>query len=257
MFEPGAFPAICDEMTLAARFTDAVAAAAAEDDDGDALHLLPERLARAAVRVLPVDGAGISVHAGAAGRTPLGASSPVAALAERLQFTTDQGPCMQAHADRQPVFVVEDDIRRRWPAFADLLVSRTPFRGVVALPLRSPLAGAGAMDLFFRDPADVPRLDVFDAVTVGDLVGSALGEAAVLSTWSESAGPDWLRSPSALSRAAVWDAVGRISLTADVDAPSALELLRGYASADGRSVDAIAADLVSGRLELDAVRGRR
>src|SRR5687767_13369872 len=101
---------MCGAMTLASRFDAAVAAAAAEDGDEAGLHLLPGRLARAAVRVLPVDGAGISVHAGAAGRTPLGASSSVAALAERLQFTTDQGPCMQAHADRQPVFVVEADI---------------------------------------------------------------------------------------------------------------------------------------------------
>jgi hypothetical protein len=165
---------------------------------------------------------------------------------------------MMAEATGQPVFVVEDDIRRRWPAFADLLVAQTPFRGVVALPLRSPVAGNGAMDLFFRDPADVPRLDVFDAVTVGDLVSSALGDAAVLTTWSEAAGPDWLRSPAAQSRAAVWDAVGRTSLRLDVDAPQALALLRGYAATDGRSLDAVAADLLSGRLELDEVEeGRR
>src|SRR3954447_22555019 len=241
-------------MSLVARFSAAFAAEADDpaggQDDG---HLLPDRLARAAARLLEVDGVGLSLLVGKSGHSPLGASSPEAGLAERLQFTVGAGPCMMAEATGQPVFVVEDDLRRRWPAFADLLVAHTPFRGVVALPLRSPVAGNGAMDLFFRDPTDVPRLDVFDAVAVGDLVSSALGDATVLTTWSEAAGPDWLRSPAARSRAAVWHAVGRASLRLDVDAPHALALLRGYASADGRSLDSVAADLLDGRLAPDVL----
>jgi hypothetical protein len=231
-------------VTLAERFS----AALAEDGRGEDGHLLPDRLARAAARLLEVDGAGLSLLAGEHGRTPLGASSPEAGRAERLQFTVGTGPCMQANATGQPVFVMEDDIRRRWPEFADALLSQTPFRGIVSLPLRSPMAGVGAMNLFFRDPAGVPRLDVFDAVAVGELITNALGDAAVLSTWSEATGPDWLRSPPALRRAAVWDAVGRTSMALDVDATEALTLLRAYAAAGGRSVDEVAADLLSGRL---------
>ena len=227
------------------------AALAAETDEVD-VHLLPDRLARAAARMLAVDGAGISALGGDSGRSPLGASSPDAARAERMQFTVGSGPCLQAHESGRPVFVVEEDIRRRWPAFADLLLSQTPFRGIVSLPLRSSLAGlsvgVGAMNLFFRDPGDVPRLDVFDAVAVGELVTSELGDATVWSTWSMAAGPDWLNSPPALRRAAVWRAMGGISVALDVSAQEALALLRGYASADGRSVDAVAADVVSGRL---------
>jgi hypothetical protein len=47
-------------------------------------HLLPERLAHAAAVVLPVDGVGLSLHGGGGRRTPLAASSEVAATAERL-----------------------------------------------------------------------------------------------------------------------------------------------------------------------------
>jgi len=242
-------------MTLAERFSAAISAEA--QDEGDEGHLLPDRLARVAARLLPVDGAGLSVLAGASGWAPLGASSPDAGRAERLQFTVGAGPCMHAQSTGQPSFVVQDDIRRRWPAFADLLFTDTPFTGIVALPLRSVVAGAGTMNLFFRDPAGVARLDVFDALSVGALVTSALGDAAVWSSWSEAQGPDWLRSPPALRRAAVWQAVGRIGAARDVDAPEALALLRAHAYAAGRSVDAVAADLLSGRLDWPDVVGRR
>ncbi len=247
---------MADDVTLAARFTAAVAAAAAEDGDGDDLHLLPARLARAAARVLPVDGAGISVHAGPGGRTPLGASSPIAALAERLQFTTAEGPCMQAHAEGQPVFVVEDDLRRRWPAFAVRLLAETPYRGAVALPLQSALAGRCALDLYFTDPTDVARLDVFDAIAVGELMTSALSEAVIWTTWSESAGPDWLHSPAAARRAAVWQAVGELGMTLEVDTSAALAALREHAAATGRSVDDVAHDLLTGPLSPADLRRR-
>ena len=240
-------------MSLAQRFA---AAIATESDGASDGHLLPDRLAQAAAELLAVDAAGLCVLAGGPGRSPLGASSPEAARAERLQFTAGSGPCLLAHDSGQPVFVVEDDIRRRWPVFAELLLTGTPYRGIVSLPLRSSLAGAGALDLFFRNPADVPELDVFDAVAVADLITAALGEATVWSTWSEATGPDWLRSPPALRRAAVWHAVGRIGAALDVDAPEALALLRGHAYGTGRSVDAVAADLVSGGLSPADVRGR-
>ncbi|WP_261326326.1 GAF domain-containing protein [Modestobacter marinus] len=239
---------MADDVTLAARFTAAVAAAAAEDGDGDAMHLLPERLSRAAVRVLPADGAGISLRTRRDGRIPLGASSEVAALAERLQFTTDEGPCMQAHAEGQPVFVMEDDLRRRWPAFAGRLLTETPYRGAVALPLQSALAGRCALDLYFTDPTAVPRLDVFDAIAVGELMTSALSDAVIWTTWNESQGPDWLHSPAAVRRSAVWQAVGEVSMALDVHTQVALQALRAEAGATGRSVDDVALDVLTGRL---------
>jgi hypothetical protein len=229
-------------VSLAERFSAAFAAERPEEDDD---HLLPEQLARAAARVLSADGVGLSILAGAVGRSPLGASSPDAARAEQLQFTVGNGPCLLAHESGHPVFVVEEDIRRRWPAFADLLLSDTPFRGIVSLPLRSPLGGVGAMDLFFRDPGAVPRLDVFEAVAVGELVSGTLGDAAVT---AQNRDPDWLQSPAARRRAAVWQAVLRTCAALDVDAAEALALLRGYAYARNRSVDSVAADLLSGRL---------
>lgn len=233
-------------MTISGRFE-----AALDDVDDPELagpELLPVRLARACARMLPVDGAGLSLVDGSQLRVPLGGSSDDAESAERLQFTVGAGPCITAQETRQPVFAVEEDLHRRWPAFAELLVGGTPFRAVVALPLHPTFAGAGAIDLFFRDPDDVLDLDVFEALAVGELVTSALSEAAIWSTWSPAEGPQWLQGPAPQRRAAVWEAMGRLSVELELPAAGALALLRARAYASELTLDDVAADLLSGPL---------
>jgi hypothetical protein len=215
---------------------------------------LPQRLSRASAELLGVDGAGLTLVDATGRRIPLGASDPEASGAERLQFTAGEGPCATAETTGQPVFAVEEDLRRRWPVFADLLLGGTPYRAVVALPLRPGPAGSGALDLFFREPADVAALDVFEAVAVGELVTSALSDAALWSTWTPAEGPGWMHGPGPKQRAAVWEAVGKLSVALDVDLAEALALLRADAFAWGRSVDAVAADLLDGRRPLEDLR---
>jgi hypothetical protein len=239
-------------MTIAERFQ---AALDVVDDPGLAgPELLPVRLARACARVLPVDDAGLSLLDAAQQRVPLGASSAAADVAERLQFTVGDGPCMTAHDTHQPVFAVEDELRRRWPVYADLLVGATPYRAVVGLPLQPALTGSGAIDLYFVHSADVLELDVFEALAVGELISSALSDAAVWSTWSATDGPQWLHGPAPQRRAAVWEAIGKVGVDLEVGAPAALALLRSSAYGSGRSVDEIAADLLSGRLRAGDLR---
>lgn len=239
-------------MTIAGRFADVLTALT--PTGADEPELLPERLSRACARVLAVDGAGLSVLDPEGRRVPLGASSEEAACAERLQFTVGAGPCMAAQDSRQPVFAMPDELRRRWAAFADLLAEETSYRAVVALPLRSALAGTGAVDLYFRRPEAVPGLDVFEAMAVGELVTCALNEATVWSDWSAARGPDWLHGPAARRRAEVWRAMGALDVALGVDATTALSLLRAHARASGRSVDSVADDVLAGRLEPTELR---
>jgi hypothetical protein len=233
-------------VTIAERF--AVALAGSDGPELAGAELLPVRLARACAQTLGVDGAGISLLDAGERRIPLGASSELAERAERLQFTAGEGPCMAAQDSRQPVFAVEEDLRRRWPAFTALLFESTPYRAIVALPLQPSLAGAGAIDLFFEESERVPKLDVFDAVAVGELVTSSLSDAAVWAPWSPVSGPAWMTGPVPQRRAAVWEALGTVSLDVDVPARAALALLRATAYAEERTVDDVAADLLAGRL---------
>ena len=211
-------------------------------------ELLPVRLARACAHTLEVEDASLSLVDSLQQRIPLGASSDAADVAERLQFTVGAGPCKTAQETRQPVFAVEDDMRQKWPVFSELLFGATPFRAIVALPLQPALAGPGAIDLYFRTSAEVLALDVFDAVAVGELVTSSLSDAAVWSEWTPSEGPEWMHGPVPERRAAVWEAIGKLSVELELGAQDALTLIRAHAYGAGVTVDDVAADLLSGRL---------
>ena len=127
-------------LPLAERFRMALAEQATPDADPE---LLAQRLSRAVARVLPVDGAGISLFSAADRRLPLGASDRMAAEAERLQFTAGEGPCLSAHAEGLPIVADEATIRSRWPAFYDAHVMRTSIRGTISLPLQDACVGSG------------------------------------------------------------------------------------------------------------------
>jgi hypothetical protein len=240
-------------VTIAKRF--AAALAEVTDPALAGPELLPVRLARACADTLSVEDASLSLVDASQQRIPLGASSAVAEAAERLQFTVGSGPCMTAQEARQPVFAVEDELRRRWPVFTELLFGATPFRAIVALPLQPALAGPGALDLYFRRSAEVLALDVFDAVAVGELVTSALSDAAVWSEWTPGDGPEWLHGAAPERRAAVWEAMGKVSVELQTGTPAVLDLFRAHAYGRGLTVDDVAELLLSGRLnaaELDA-----
>lgn len=239
-------------MTIAGRFATALAGVSEPDLAGP--ELLPVRLSRACAAVLEVDGAGLSTAGTGGRRVPLGGSSAVASTAERMQFTAGEGPCTTSQRTGRPVFAVEEDLRRTWPMFAELLLRGTPFRGVVALPLRSAPYGDGALDLYVTRAAAVAELDVFTAVAVGELVTSALSDAAVWSSWSAAEGPDWLHGPAPRRRARVWEAIGKVGVALDIGPPEALALLRADAYTAGRSVDEVAADLLAGRRPPEELR---
>ena len=223
------------------------------DEDADP-DLLPERLVRAAAAVLSVDGAGLSVHGMPDLRTPLAASSDLAATAEALQFTAGRGPCMLSAESRLPVFATEEQLANRWPVFHDLLVTHTPLRSVLALSLPGRLRGTGEMDLYFTDPDGPAVIDVDEARCVAELVSAQLAPAADWSAWTRSSAPEWPNTSAARRRSELWMAVGTVILALHVPPADALALLRGHAYATDRTVDELAADLIDRRVDPDELQ---
>lgn len=239
-------------MDVGTRFARAIAGDGhVESADPD---LLPERLARAAAAVLPVDGVGLSVHGTADLRTPLAASSDWAATAEALQFTAGQGPCILSAESRLPVFATGALLADRWPVFHELLVTHTPVRGVLALALPGRLRGVGDMDLYFTDPDGPAAIDVDEARCVAELLSAHLAPAADWSVWTRSDAPGWPNTPAARRRGQLWLAVGMVISALRVSAADALALLRGHAYAADRNVDELAADLIDRRIDVGALR---
>jgi hypothetical protein len=234
-------------VTLVEDFHVALSATAAELPG---YELLPERLARACVRALPVYGAGISLFFSADRRLPLGASDPTSAEAERLQFTAGEGPCLTAHAVDEPVLADETAIRSRWPGFADALAARTPIRGIISLPLRDELRGIGALDLYLVPPCDVATLSLRDALTISGQVAAVL-RAQDEQMGRRSDGPAWLDAPAAEQRAKVWQAIGFVNAALSLSSPDALAVLRAHAYAAGTSLDELADQVLSRRVPVD------
>ena len=221
-------------------------------------ELLPVRLARACAAVLHVDGAGLSVTTGAF-RVPLGASDDVAALAERLQFTHGEGPCLDAAATGRPSVTAEAELHQRWPVFAHELVTRTPYRAVLAVPLMMAPATPGALDMFLRDAAGATQTRIDDAVTltaaiVDALTASRSTEPDTGSRWGEQPQPAWLHGPAASDRTVVWTAVGMVMTDHDATTSDALALLRAHAYSHDTTLDAAADNLVNGTVTLSELR---
>jgi hypothetical protein len=234
-------------LTIAQDFTDCVTAAEA---DFPGTELLPERLAQACAAVLPVDGAGLSVFFAADRRLPLGASDATAATAERLQFTVGQGPCLMAYDTGRPVVADDEELEQRWPAFTDLLMTQTPIRGVIALPLYGPLGGIGALDLYLRAPDAVRSVSLADATVVRDALTQTFTAAMAEQPHDES-GPAWLDAPPAGRRAQVWQALGMVNVGLGLRTSDAMALLRAHAYGHDIALDDVADALVQRRMSLD------
>jgi len=237
-------------MSVIDRFTDLVATQPVEFAGAE---LLPVRLARSAVQLLPgVVGAGISVIAEPQFRVPIGASDATAAVAERLQFTVGEGPCLLAHATGRSVFADGAYFTAHWPELFAEMASRTPYRAVMSLPLRQEFHGLGALDLHLSDSAPVSDRTWADAFTIADQITAALAFdlAAELTAVGEGKDPAWMDSAPALRRQRVWIAMGMVNVHLDVNSPDALAVLRAHAYTRGQSLDDLADDLTNRRVPI-------
>lgn len=242
-------------MSIEARF-DAVLTALAEQLPE--LELLPERLARACVRVLPVAGAGLSALAHPDLRLPIGASDDTAAYVERLQFTYAEGPCLQAYASGRAQLVTLATMARTWPELHRDVIALTPFRAIMSLPLRDEGTRIGALDLYLTQPAGLDPVDLADAFTVALRVGAGLAAAGVYTAAAQQAAPFTTlpaSHPAPMARRImVWKAMGVLNVHLDLSAPDALAVLRARAYATERLVDDIAYDLLTDRLPVQDLR---
>ncbi|WP_299957622.1 hypothetical protein [uncultured Modestobacter sp.] len=216
-------------------------------------EMLAVRLSRACLTALPVDGAGLSIHDHDGLRTPIGASDPTTALAERLQFTHGAGPALRAHDGGAAIAFDPADIARNWPELHSALVGETPFSAVLSVPLLPPLGPLVVLDLYVRDARALPATDREDVADVTIALTRAM-VAAALGAPVEDGARGWWDGPDALRRARVWQATGMVNVAFGLDTADALAVLKAHAFAGDRVVDDVADDLVTGRLSLDELR---
>ena len=205
----------------------------------------PSVLAAAAASVLPVDGAGISLIDDAL-RVPLGASAAAVTVAEQLQVTLGEGPCLTAAAARESLVADAATMASRWPVYAIELTAKTPFRSVAAVPLYDrPAHVFGALNLYSVRPVHPADFDLGVAVEVATEMARFLtGELPRPDGSVEEDLDGWLDLPPAADRIEVWSAVGLVMSEFEEGDATALSRLRGYAFANDLTLDQLARNVL-------------
>jgi hypothetical protein len=218
------------------------------DRSGDASSL--DRLCAGAVSALRVDGAAIAVSSDAAVRVYAGASDPITARLDDLQFTFGEGPGWDAVHHRRPVLVADltGSAGRRWPVFAPAVLA-AGFRAVFAFPLQIGAIRLGAFGLLRALPGPLGDDTLADALVVVDVATLTLLDTQADDPALQSSG----LVPDALGpyRAEVHQATGMLTVQLGVSAQEALVRLRAHAYAAGQTVDEAARDVVARQLRLD------
>ncbi|MFF0091659.1 GAF domain-containing protein [Streptomyces canus] len=205
---------------------------------------IPGKLCVAAVRLLPVAGASVSLRSDGM-PVQLSASGPRAERLSELQATLGDGPCTSAAKTRSTVLAADLTSGRdadRWPVFAQQATA-AGIRAVYSMPLGNDTVCVGTLDLYRDVPGELTRREL----RIAELVASVMTVALTALPREQENGPEgdglWL-SGLAKAHDEVYQAVGMIMVQLGVDSDEALARLRADAFADSRTALEVAHDVV-------------
>jgi hypothetical protein len=224
----------------------AAIASAGGNDDGSVL----DRLCAAAVTLLSVTDAGISLMADGQLRGTAGRSAPAVTRVQELQFELGEGPCPDAWSMREPV--LEPDLAApavvRWPAFA-AAVEPLGIAAVFAFPLRLGAIRVGVLVCYRDRPGNLSADQLADGLALADV---ACWVILSLQSQAQEQSLHELLAVEPPHWAQIHQATGMVSAQLEVPLEEAFARLRAYAFVDGRPLREIASQIVSRRLRLDA-----
>jgi transcriptional regulator with GAF, ATPase, and Fis domain len=210
-----------------------------------------KRLAEVAVELLEVDAAGLMLADHDHELQAMAASDENAQLLELFELQHDEGPCLDCFRSGAPVVNVAL-ASRRWPLFA-AAARDAGYVSSHALPLRLRRDVIGALNLFSASSRELGPDDV--------ALGQALADVATIGLMQERA----VRQREVLaeqlqhalnSRVLIEQAKGVFAERAMVEMPEAFAAMRRYARSNGLALNNVAASVIAGSLDADAILGR-
>lgn len=209
---------------------------------------LVDRVCAAAVALLDVDGAGVSLMVDGALRGTAGRSEPRVEAVQELQLTLGEGPCIDAFHGGGAV--LEPDLNRpehvRWPAFARA-GERAGVGAVFALPLQLGAIRIGVLVVYRARPGPLTAEQLATGLLLADIATqSILG----LQAGAPSDEVHELLAASPPHWAEIHQATGMAAVQLDVSLDEAFVRLRAHAFATDRPLRQVAADVVARRLRL-------
>nr|WP_225224782.1 GAF and ANTAR domain-containing protein [Cellulomonas sp. JH27-2] len=213
-----------------------------------------DRLCRACVDVLGVDGASISLTDGFTTQGTFGSSGPLSRRLDEYQFTFGEGPCLDAMRSGLPVLAADlaASAEARWPAFRDAVLS-AGINAVFALPVGERGHPFGALDLFNKQRGSLSDSELDGGLLAAELAAVPLlemmGATRELASSAEAEqGWDQLAS---LERVEVYQATGMIIAALNVSAEDALVRLRAYAYMRGMTANDVAWQVLDRTVDLN------
>ncbi|PKQ25878.1 MAG: hypothetical protein CVT64_07505 [Actinobacteria bacterium HGW-Actinobacteria-4] len=220
-------------------------ARSSESADGQPPPTL-DRLCAALVGDLKVAGASVSVVSHSGRQSAIYSSDPTAARLEALQFELGEGPQWDAMSARAPVMVSDlaASDESRWPMFLDG-ARGLKIGSLFAFPMLMGAALVGVVGLYSNTARKVDR----EFVERGLFAAGRAAMPAVNRALNSAANHDSHESAMAPAlRREVHQATGVIINQLELSATAAFSRLQGYAFVTGRPIEAIAHDVVAGRL---------
>ncbi len=213
-----------------------------------------DRLCRACVQLLEVDGASVSLTHDGSTQGTFGSSGEVSRRVDELQFTFGEGPCLDAARQGMPVLVddLRDPTETRWPALASALV-RSGIHAVFALPVTIASEPIGALDLFRRSAGTLGSAALTGGLLAAELAALPLMDlmSSELDWGTAARGGDGWEQLASLSRIEVYQATGMLIGALDIGPTQALLRLRAYAFAHDMTATDTAWAIIEGALSLD------
>jgi GAF domain len=219
-------------------------------DSGEvAAGSLIDRVCAAAVTLLSLSEAGLSLIADDELRGSAGALGPSIAAVQELQLTLGEGPCVDAWRTKEAV--LESDLANptvvRWPAFAAAGLA-IGARAVFAFPLQLGPTTIGVLALY-RERTDPLTIDEYSyGLVLADLASYiVLG----LQAGAPAGSLHELLSDQPAHWAEIHQATGIVSVQLRLRLDEAFVRLRTQAFVEGRSLGAIAHEVVTHALRLE------
>jgi len=214
--------------------------------DFDIIDFL-QRLAVRCTELLGVSACGVLLADHHGVLNLVAASTEQARLLELSQLQNADGPCLDAYRTGKPVQCADlGAADAPWPVF-DAAARTAGFAAVQALPMRLRDHVLGALNLFSTAPgpidADTVSLGqaLADAATIGIVHQRSLARSEVVAEQLQAA---------LNSRIIIEQAKGFLAERLALDVDDAFAVLRRYARDHNRKLTDLAADIISGRVDL-------
>ncbi|GAB2973662.1 GAF and ANTAR domain-containing protein [Nocardioides montaniterrae] len=198
-----------------------------------------EQLCRSAVELVPgCDHASIITLRGGMEPELQAATDDVAALVDRLEGETGEGPCVEAILSQRLEWDPDITHDPTWPMLAERVVRETPVRGMIGCRIVLGERKVGALNLFSDEP------DAFSDESVDAAAILAAFASVAVTAAGQKAEARTLREGLASNRE-IGKAVGLLMATHAVDDEQAYAMMREASNALNLRLSSLARDIVA------------